>query len=112
MVDRLLWSGEGRQAEFEKLFEPTGFWQVLLGRSKGYLKTEIRCESQTRRRYRVFDYWDSHFDFEDFRRMHAADIEQFGQWVRAEGLVEKELLLGSFYEERPGADDGDDLVPA
>ena len=101
---------ERKAREFEEAFGPEGIWVVLLSRSTGYRKTEVRCEEGSR--YRVTDYWNSHLEFEAFRQRFATELERFSRLVLAEGLVESETLLGAFYEDWPGADNGDDLVPA
>ena len=101
---------ERKASEFEEAFGPEGIWVVLLSRSTGFLETEVRCEEGSR--YRVTDYWSSHLEFEAFRQRFSADVERFSRLILAEGLVESEALLGAFYEDWPGADKGDDLVPA
>jgi len=101
---------ERKAREFEKAFGPEGIWVVLLNRSKGYLKTEVECEPGSR--YRVTDYWGSHLEFEAFRERFAAEVERFSRLLQTEGVVENETLLGAFYEDLPGAGNGDDLVPA
>ena len=101
---------ERRARDFEEAFGPEGIWVALLNRSDGYLTTEVGCEPDSR--YRVTDYWNSHVGFEAFRQRFATDVERFSRLLLAEGVVESETLLGSFYEDLPGADNGDDLVPA
>ena len=49
-----------------KVFGPDGLWSELLRRSDEYVKTELRAESDTERRYKTFDYWKSHLGFEVF----------------------------------------------
>jgi hypothetical protein len=113
VIAREFWVIEGRQADFEKVFRPAGPWAELLGRSKQYLGTEFRLESQADRRYRVFDYWMSHWSFEDFRSRHQWEYERFSQEV-VKALVQREMIAGSFYEGDSGADfdAGTDLVPS
>ncbi len=101
---------ERKVRDFEETFGPEGFWVELLSRSDGYLKTEVQGEAGSR--YRVRDYWASHVEFEAFRQCFAADVEKLSRLLESEGIVESELLLGAFYEDRPGEDNGDDLVPA
>ncbi len=101
---------ERKVRDFEETFGPEGFWVTLLNRSDGYLKTEVECETDSR--FRVKDYWSSHVEFEAFRQWFAGEVERFSRLMLAEGVVESETLLGAFYEDWPGADNGDDLVPA
>ena len=79
-------------------------------RSKGYIRTELSCESKTNRRYRGFDFWISHREFEQFREQYAVHCERLKQWVADEGLLDRELLLGSFYVDE--SDEGTDLALA
>jgi hypothetical protein len=60
------------------------------------------------RKYRVHDFWDSHLSFEIFRQRFTADCERFGLLMVNEGLVEKQELVGMYYETDGSA--GDDLV--
>jgi hypothetical protein len=105
---------EGRQNEFEKVFCRGGAWPEFLSRSVEYLKTELRLEPQGPRRYRVFDYWKSHWDFEAFRDKYQRELEEFSRLFLGEALVEREVFEGSFYEDDPGLgpDEGTDLVPS
>jgi hypothetical protein len=75
---------------------------------EGYVDTELRCESPAEGRYRVLDFWNSHRQFEVFRERFAAEYERFNQLVSAEGLVDRQEVVGTYYE----SSDGDDLVPA
>ena len=75
----------------------------------GYIGSELRCESPAEGRYRVLDFWSSHRQFEVFREKFAAEYEKFNQLVSAEGLVQRQEVVGTYYE---GGSDGDDLVPA
>ena len=94
----------------EKIFGSSGIWSELLGGAEGYLGSELLLESKVERLYTAFDYWNSHVEFEAFRVTHQVECERFAQLVGFEGLLEKEVLLGSYYEEGP--DDESDIVPA
>jgi len=109
-VDRLFWVGEGRDSDFEVVFGPEGIWSELLGRVAGYIGTEVSCESSGERRCRVQDFWISHRSFEIFRETHLAEYERFNRLVSAEGLVERQQVVGTYYVE--DGSDGDDLVSA
>jgi hypothetical protein len=43
---------DGRQADFEAVFEPGGIWTKLLYQADGYLGTEVRREVPVTRQYR------------------------------------------------------------
>jgi hypothetical protein len=48
----------------------------------------------------VKDFWSWHRSFEIFRTGFQEDFEQFEEWLRSAGLVEKEQFLGAYYEKR------------
>jgi hypothetical protein len=100
---------EGRQAEFEAVFEAGGVWSRLLREADGYLLTEFWCEAPGVRQYRVRDFWSWHRNFEKFRAYSQNEYERFHGWLVSDGLIEKEQFLGAYYETGPG--DGEELVP-
>ena len=106
MVDRRFWVREGKRAEFEIVFGQDGAWAQFLRRARGYIVTEVTCESVSDGRFRVRDFWSGHRSFEIFREWFSEDFNQF-DWQIAGELVEKEQFVGAYYEA-----DGDDLVPA
>jgi hypothetical protein len=91
------------------VFGVGGVWQRLLGQASGYLGSESWCESSEARQYRVRDFWAWHRDFERFRKGLHAEFEHFEEWIRFEGLIEKEQFLGAYYE-RFDEGSGQDLV--
>ncbi len=107
---REFWVSAGREDDFERVFGESGIWPELLGRSKQYLDTTLRQESKVERRYKIFDFWQSHKGFEEFRERYQADCERFSLLVLSEGLVEREAVLGSFYSTGSDWDEGTDLV--
>ncbi len=92
------------------MFGPSGIWKEFLGRMEGFVGTELRCESETEGRYRVLDFWMSHWKFEVFREKFAAEYERFNRLVSAEGLVQRQEVVGTYYETDGGG--GDESVPA
>jgi len=109
VVDRRFWVADGRRADFEAVFGVGGAWAQLLYQADGYLLTEVWCESPESAQYRVKDFWSWHGSFENFRARFQAECEQFGNWIRSEGIVESEKLLGAYYEE-PGSEDETILI--
>jgi hypothetical protein len=77
---------------------------------RGYVTTEVRCESLVEKRYRVLDFWTSHRGFEVFREKLANEYERFNRLISAEGLVQRQEVVGTYYVDESG--DGDDLVSA
>jgi len=94
------------------VFGPGGIWGELLQRAEGYRGSEVSCESRAERLFTVRDFWKSHADFELFREKFAVDVTRFRQVLYADGVVKRELVLGSFYERDPGPEDDSGLVPA
>jgi hypothetical protein len=91
------------------VFGPAGIWNGLVRRTEGFIRSEVICEAPDERRYRVRDFWTSHFEFEFFRRRFQAEYGKFDQWLLADGLVEKQQLVGAYYEDDSS---GDELIPA
>jgi heme-degrading monooxygenase HmoA len=111
-VAREFWVCEGRETDFERVFGKQGLWAELLQKASGFLGTELSCESEIERRYRTFDYWESHLHFEAFREIYKADRERLFRLVESEKILDRELLLGAFYTGGPDLDDETGLVPA
>ena len=113
MIVREFVVAEGREQDFLQVFRPGGSWPALLESSDGYLGSESFPWSEAQRRYRVFDRWSSHRAFEGFRRQRQQEYESFMRLIVANGLIERETVLGSFYEkDDPGFEEGTGLVPA
>lgn len=104
-------AGEGREGDLKRVFGPNGSWSDLLGKAAGYLGSELVCKSRRERRYRAFDYWTSHWEFEFFREAHQKELERFTEWVMNDCLLEKEIFLGAYYRDEPEPDEGTDIVP-
>ena len=101
----------GCEKDFELVFGPGGVWCELLQQyAEGYLNSEFQVVSQKDRRYKVKDFWSSHWDFELFRARQQHEVEQFRKWLGMKDLVEQETLLGSFYTDETGGDDEAGLV--
>lgn len=115
MIVREFVVAEGKEQEFLQVFGPGGSWPALLESSGGYLESKCFPWSEAERRYRVLDRWSSHRAFESFRRQRQQQYENFMRLITADGLIEREMVLGSFYEKDsgdPGFEDGTGLVPA
>jgi hypothetical protein len=91
-----------------KVFGPAGIWNEFVSLAKGYIGTQVWCESEAERQYRVLDFWTSHRLCKRFREQLAAEYEWFSRLVTAEGLVERQEIVGTYYE----SSEGDDLAPA
>jgi heme-degrading monooxygenase HmoA len=111
-VAREFWVCEGRETDFERVFGKQGLWAELLQKASGFLGTELKCESEVERRFRTFDYWESHLQFEAFREFYKADCERLFRLVESEKIIDRELFLGSFYTGGPDDDDEAGLVQA
>jgi hypothetical protein len=77
-----------------------------------YLGSDLRQDSEIERRFRLFDYWESHTSFEDFRESHQSEIDRFERLIEDEGIVDRKEFLGMFYVDAPDDEDGQDLVPS
>jgi hypothetical protein len=109
VVDRRFWAGDGRKRDFEAVFAVAGIWQELAAQA-GMIRTEFWCESPVERRYRVRDFWTTHLEFEAFREGFALEYRKFEQLLLAEGVVERQEIVGAYYVNE--GSDGDLAVPA
>jgi len=86
----------------------------LLFEAVGYQRTEIWCDSPQAGQYRVRDLWNGHWDFESFRVRFQGEFEEFQSWIVADRVIEREELIGMYYEkdpdERNPGDEGE-MVP-
>jgi hypothetical protein len=82
----------------------------MLRGANGFVRSELICESRVERRFRLWDVWKSHFDFENFRVAQQQAIDELAQLNRSRDLVLREVQLGAFYIDGPG-DDWTDLTP-
>jgi hypothetical protein len=80
----------------------------MLSAADGFIASKLRCHSLIEKRYTLFDYWRSHQHFEAFRRHRGSECESLSRWLLDEGVIEREVWLGSFYERDD--DDGAELV--
>jgi len=62
------------------------------------------------RRYRVRDFWTTHLEFEAFRERFSLEYRNFEQLLLAEGVVERQEIVGAYYVNE--GSDGDLAVPA
>ncbi len=79
------------------MFGPEGIWSRFLERAKGYIATEVKCESPDDGRYRVRDFWSGHRGFEIFRERYSEDFAHFDRQLVDE-LIEKQQFVGAYYE--------------
>jgi len=78
-----------------------------LRQAEGYIETGVSCESFEDGRYRVRDFWSWHRSFEVFRARFQEEFERFEEWLRSEGLTEREQFLGAYYEKfEDGSEEG------
>ena len=87
----------GRRAEFERVFGSDGFWPRFLQQARGYLATQLRCESEAEGRYRVRDFWSWHRDYEMFRERNSESLTEFERQIVV-GLIEGQEFVGGYYE--------------
>jgi len=81
----------------------------LLGRSKGFVRTEREVLAGLA--VRVTDVWKSHYEFEAFCEQYREELKRFQEAIKANGIVMKETQLGAYYGPGDDLDDGA-LAPA
>jgi heme-degrading monooxygenase HmoA len=87
-------AAEGREAEFERVYNRDGDWAQLFCRGNGYVRTELNRDLNEERTYAVFDYWESEEAYEQFKKDFADDYLRLDE--RCEELTERENRVGSF----------------
>ena len=99
----------GCEEDFALVFQPGGIWDDLVRSSaKGYRGCELlRMEPG---QFELRDYWASHWEFEAFRGRSQEQIELFRRWMAGKEWIEREELLGMFYVDEHGFDEGTGLV--
>jgi hypothetical protein len=103
----------GCKREFAQVYGRDGLWDTLLRFARnGYQGCELIERGP--RRFELWDYWKSHVEFEAFREQGQGDVQMFQSWLNSVGLIEREEVLGMFYQDDRGPDsDGETgLVPA
>jgi heme-degrading monooxygenase HmoA len=82
------------EKEFEKIYGPRGGWVRIFRKAKGYRRTELLRDKETRGRFLTVDYWDSEKAYDAFRSQFAHEFTVLDR--QCESLTEKEIFLGSF----------------
>ena len=80
--------------KFERIYGPEGDWARLFKKGKGFLRTELLRDEETRGRYLTVDYWSSRKAYDVFRSQIEQEFTALDR--QCESLTEKETFLGSF----------------
>jgi hypothetical protein len=103
----------GCEREFEQIYGRDGLWYNLLRFvQNGYRGCELIARGP--QVFELWDYWTSHSEFEAFRDQQQRAVQMFQTWVDSLELIEREKVLGMFYQgDRESDSDGETgLVPA
>ena len=84
----------GKRRAFEKAYGPDGDWAQLFRRGKGYIRTELLSDRRTPLRYLTLDFWESHTDYERFKKENHVEYQAIDK--KCESLTEKEVEIGQF----------------
>jgi len=84
----------GLEEEFERIYGPEGDWVRLFRKSRGFLRTELNCDLDTKGRYVTVDYFVSQAAFDEFLREFRQEYDAIDR--RCEKLRELEQPVGSF----------------
>ncbi len=87
---------EGREQEFEVLYNSEGLWAVLFRSSPAYHGTKLLRDTDGTRRYLTIDRWHTHEDFQFFKRNFKVEYDAIDK--KCEELTESEKLIGVFEE--------------
>ena len=79
---------------FELAYGPDGEWAMFFQTGKGYLGTELICDSNEPDRYITLDHWKSRKHYEIFKRQNRKMYEIIDE--KCEALTTKEVEIGMF----------------
>ena len=84
----------GLESEFEKIYGPEGDWAKLFRTSKGFIRTELYSDVETKGRYVTVDCFASESDYAGFLEKRRRDYDALDRCCESVRLSEK--LIGSF----------------
>ena len=84
----------GLEEEFERIYGPEGDWVRLFKKSRGFLRTELNCDIDTKGRYVTVDYFVSQAAFDEFLKEYRGEYDALDR--RCERVRAFEQPLGSF----------------
>ena len=93
----ILWAYQvnpDKQAEFEKIYSPTGAWAELFNEGAGYLGTELIHSTEHPEQYLTIDRWDSVETYESFLSQWKDAYEKLDAYC--EELTEHENCIGRY----------------
>jgi heme-degrading monooxygenase HmoA len=79
---------------FERAYGSNGEWAMFFQTGKGYLGTELICDSNEPDRYITLDHWKSRKHYEIFKRQNRKMYETMDE--KCEALTTKEVEIGMF----------------
>lgn len=81
----------GCEPEFEHEYGPKSSWVKLFRRGKGFVKTELYKDDQTRGRYFTLDRWTSRELYKSFRRQVEDEYPSLDRRCEAFTLEEEHM---------------------
>jgi heme-degrading monooxygenase HmoA len=87
---------EGREQEFELLYNSEGLWAILFRSSPAYHGTKLLRDTDGTRRYLTIDRWHTMLDFQQFKQMFQSEYKAIDE--KCEEFTESERLVGIFEE--------------
>lgn len=83
-----------KRRAFERAYGPDGEWAKFFRRGKGYIATELMCDSQQPDRYLTLDFWKSYKHYEQFKNQNREIYRLIDE--RCESLTATESEIGQF----------------
>lgn len=87
---------EGREQDFEILYNGEGLWAELFRSSPAYHGTKLLRDTDGTRRYLTIDRWHTHQDFLIFKETFKPEYMAIDE--KCEEFTEGERLVGIFEE--------------
>lgn len=96
----------GKEAEFERVYGPSGDWAQLFATAPGFVRTELLRATDSADDYLIIDRWESMEAWEEFHREQASaysELDQrFASLLRSETLIGEYSAIAADYSERAG----------
>jgi heme-degrading monooxygenase HmoA len=83
-----------KRRAFKRAYGSDGEWAMFFQTGKGYLGTELICDSNEPDRYITLDHWKSRRHYEIFKRQNRKMYEIIDE--KCEALTTKEVEIGMF----------------
>ena len=83
-----------KQRVFERIYGAQCDWAKLFRSGRGYIRTEMMRDVESRDKYLTLDYWRSRHEYEEFKKKNREAYRALDE--KCETLTSKETKIGEF----------------